>query len=252
METRSGYHGLEALWHDLFWEAEEAPSEVLLIDDFLQDKDAGDGESLYIGSGSGRLLAPLVEAGHLLTGLEISEEMASLSLKNHPYAKVITSSWQDYQPEKKYASILIPAFTFQLFPDPQKQLERLRSATDHLYLTLFFPWAELSGDLPQNQWYFDRSIQLPTGEIGELETRHKIKEQTGSLTRQHRYTLKDKTGRILRQETTRQSLRFFPDATLKKLLKKTDWQIRKEIHNLDPESDHDDLIYTATLHLSAQ
>jgi len=62
----SAYTGFEALWHDLFWEAEEAPSEVLLIDDFLQDKE---GQSLYVGSGSGRLLGPLVEAGHELRGL---------------------------------------------------------------------------------------------------------------------------------------------------------------------------------------
>ena len=243
----TGYHGLEALWHDLFWEAEEAPNEVLLIDDYLQDKD---GESLYIGSGSGRLLGPLVESGHEIVGLEISPEMVALSQKNHPKALVIEGSWQDYQLGKKYASILIPAFTFQLFPDPQKQLERLREQTDHLYLTLFFPWAEISGELPQNQWYFDRSIQLPTGELGELETRHKIKEQTGSLTRRHRYTLKDADGKIVRQEETEQRLRFFPDAALKLLLKKTGWKIGKEIFNLEPDCDDDDLVYVATFHLT--
>ena len=242
----TGYHGLEALWHDLFWEAEEAPNEVLLIDDYLQDKD---GKSLYIGSGSGRLLGPLVESGHEIVGLENSPEMVALSQKNHPKALVIEGSWQDHQPGKKYSSILIPAFTFQLFLDPQKQLERLRDQTDHLYLTLFFPWAEISGELPQNQWYFDRSIQLPTGELGELETRHKIKEQTGSLTRRHRYTLKDAEGKIVRQEETEQLLRFFPDAALKSLLKKTGWKIGKEIFNLEPDCEDDDLVYVATLHL---
>ena len=242
----SGYNGLEALWHDLFWEAEEAPNEVLLIDDYLQDKD---GESLYIGSGSGRLLGPLVESGHEITGLDLSPEMVALSRKNHPKAKVIEGSWQDHHSGKKYASILIPAFTFQLFPDPQKQLARLREQTDRLYLTLFFPWAEITGELPQNQWYFDRSIELPTGEMGELETRHKIKEQTGSLTRRHRYTLKDAAGKIVKQEETEQRLRFFPDATLKNLFKNTGWKIEKEIYNLDPDSHEDDMIYVATFHL---
>ena len=175
--------------------------------------------------------------------------MVALSHKNHPKAKVIEGSWQDHKPGKKYASILMPAFTFQLFLDPQKQLERLREQTDFLYLTLFFPWAEISGELPQNQWYFDRSIQLPTGELGELETRHKIKEQTGSLTRRHRYTLKDADGKIVRQEETEQRLRFFPDAALKSLLKKTGWKIKKEIFNLEPDGDDDDLVYVATFHL---
>jgi len=242
----TGYHGLEALWHDLFWEAEEAPGEISLIDDYLQDKD---GESLYIGSGSGRLLGPLAQSGHEITGLEIPPEMVALSQKNHAKASVIAGSWQDHQPGKKYASILIPAFTFQLFLDPQKQLQRLREQTDHVYLTLFFPWGELSGELPQNQWYFDRSIQLPTGELGELETRHKIKEQTGSLTRRHRYTLKDAAGKVVRQEETEQRLRFFPDVSLKSLFKKTGWKIEKEIYNLEPDGDDDDLVYVATFHL---
>lgn len=242
---KRGYRGLEALWHDLFWEAEEAPNEVLLIDEFLQDKD---GPSLYVGSGSGRLLGPLAEAGHDLTGLEVSPEMATLSRKKHPTAKVIEEAWEEHGAGEKYASIVIPAFTFQLFPEPQKQLARLRAQTDHLYLTLFFPWAELSGDLPQNEWYFDRSIELPTGELGELHTRHKIKEQTGSLNRKHRYTLKDASGTIIRQEESEQRLRFFPDASLKSLFKKTGWEIVKEIYNLG-ESDEDDLVYVATFHL---
>jgi hypothetical protein len=241
----SGYHGLEALWHDLFWEAEEAPSEIHLIDDFLRDHD---GTSLYVGSGSGRLLGPLVAAGHRLTGLEISPEMVALSRESFPDVSVIESSWQEHEADEKYSSILIPAFTFQLFPDPQKQLQRLRAQTDHLYLTLFFPWAEVTGDLPQNEWYFDRGIRLPTGEMGELETRHKIKESSGSLTRKHRYTLKDKSGSVVREEITEQALRFFPDASLKKLLKNTGWEIEKEIYNLG-ESEEDDLVYVATMHL---
>ena len=118
-----------------------------------------------------------------------------------------------------------------------------------LYLTLFFPWAEISGDLPQNEWYFDRNVVLPTGETGELETQHKIKEQVGSLVRKHRYTLKDTSGDIVRREETVQRLRFFTDVALKNLLKKTGWKIEKEINNLG-EGD-DELVYVATLHLSA-
>lgn len=241
----SAYTGFEALWHDLFWEAEEAPSEVLLIDKFLQDKD---GRSLYVGSGSGRLLGPLVDAGHELIGLELSPEMAALSRESHPTARVIEEAWQKH--EGKYSSIVIPAFTFQLFEDPQRQLQRLGEQTKHLYLTLFFPWAELSGDLPANKWYFDRSITLPSGETGELETRHKIKEQTGSLVRKHRYVMKDAAGTMVRKEETEQRMRFFTDAALKNLLKKTGWAVEKEIYNLG-DGEEDELIYVSTLHLTA-
>jgi hypothetical protein len=243
----SGYHGFEALWHDLFWEAEEAPSEVLLIDEFLQDKN---GRSLYVGSGSGRLLGPLVEAGHELMGLEISPEMVALSREKFATAEVVEGAWQEFEGEGKFASIVIPAFTFQLFEDPQRQLRRLRAQTDHLYLTLFFPWAELSGDLPANEWYFDRAITLPGGETGELETRHKIKEQIGSLVRRHRYVMRDAAGAVVRKEETEQRMRFFTDVALKNLLKKTGWEVAKEIYNLG-DGEEDDLIYVSTLHLTA-
>lgn len=239
----SGYEGFEASWHDLFWQAEEAPSELPLLEDFLEDKE---GKCLYIGSGSGRLLGPLVENGYDVLGLECSSEMAALSRESFPAAEVLEEEWQKH--EGGYDSIVIPAFTFQLFPDPQKQLQRLREQTDHLYLTLFFPWAEISGDLPQNEWYFDRDVALPSGGAGELETRHKIKEQTGSLVRKHRYTLKDASGKVVKREETEQRLRFFTDVALKNLLKKTGWEIKKEINNLG-ESDDDELVYVATLYL---
>ena len=209
----SGYEGFEASWHDLFWEAEEAPSELPLIKKFLE---ARKGRSLYIGSGSGRLLGPLAAAGHDVLGLECSSEMAKLSQENFPDAKVLEEEWQEHEGE--YDAILIPAFTFQLFLDPQKQLTRLSEQANSLYLTLFFPWAEISGDLPQNEWYFDRDVVLPIGGTGELETQHKIKEQIGSLVRKHRYTMRDASGNVIRREETVQRLRFFTDAALKYLL----------------------------------
>ena len=240
---KSGYEGFEAAWHDLFWAAEEAPSELPLLEEFLEERN---GECLYVGSGSGRLLGPLIASGHDVLGLECSAEMAKLSSESFPDAKVLGEEWQNHEGE--YEAIVIPAFTFQLFPDPQKQLMRLREQADHLYLTLFFPWAELSGDLPQNEWYFDREIDLPSGGSGVLETRHKIKERTGSLIRKHRYTLKDELGDFVKREETEQRLRFFTDVSLKNLLKKTGWKIEKEVVNLG-EGDIDDLVYVTTLYL---
>ena len=82
----SGYEGFEASWHDLFWEAEKAPSELPLMEKFLE---ARKGKCLYIGSGSGRLLGPLVAAGYDVLGLECSSEMARFSRENFPEAKVV-------------------------------------------------------------------------------------------------------------------------------------------------------------------
>jgi hypothetical protein len=194
------------------------------------------------------LLGPLVQDGHRITGLEISEEMVALSHQRFPEARVLAEAWQDHESEKKYAAIVIPAFTFQLFSHPAKQLARLREQTDRLYLTLFFPWAELSGDLPGNRWYFDREIALPNGGTGLLETRHRLREQNGRLMRKHRYTLKDASGQVVRREETRQDLRFFTDAILKKMLATAGWVIEREIANLG-EGDEDDLVDVATFWL---
>lgn len=244
-----GYTGFEAEWHDLFWEAEDAPDEGALVADFLA---AEPGPSLYVGSGSGRLLGPLVRAGHEVIGLEVSPEMVVLSRARFPEAEVIEEAWQDHQREGGYESIVIPAFTFQLFPDPRRQLERLREQSGRLYLTLFFPWAELSGDLPENRWYPDRKIDLPGGAKGVLETRHRLREESGSLVRKHRYTLKDAEGKVVRREETEQRLRFFTDVALRKMLAETGWRIEKEISNLGEEGDGDDPVDVATFWLTGE
>lgn len=241
----SGYTGLEAKWHDLFWEAEEGADETPLLADFLESVH---GETLYVGSGSGRLLGPLVALGHQLTGLEGSAEMAAMSRARFPDARVLPEAWQDHENEQGYAAIVIPAFTFQLFSHPARELERLRQQSERLYLTLFFPWAEVSGDLPANRWYFDREIALPGGGTGLLETRHRLREQNGRLLRKHRYTWKDKTGEVVHREETQQNLRFFTDAVLKKMFATAGWAIEREIVNLG-EGDEDDLVDVATFWL---
>ena len=54
----------------------------------------------------------------------------------------------------------------------------------------------------------------------------------------------------MRAEETEQRLRFFTDVALKNLLKKTGWEIEKEIENLgDGDGDGDDLVYVATFYL---
>ncbi|MDA7621623.1 hypothetical protein N8610_03195, partial [Akkermansiaceae bacterium] len=60
----------------------------------------------------------------------------------------------------------------------------------------------------------------------------------------------DASGNIVRMEETVQRLRFFTDAGLKKLLKKSGWKIINEINNLG-EGDDGELVYVATLHLIA-
>jgi hypothetical protein len=62
--------------------------------------------------------------------------------------------------------------------------------------------------------------------------------------------MRDASGNVIRREETVQRLRFFTDAALKNLLKKSGWKIEKEVKNLG-ESNDDELVYVTTLYLIA-
>ena len=239
------YQGLEAEWHDLFWEAEEAANELPLIEEFLESIE---GSSLYVGSGSGRLLGPLVLEGLEVSGLESSAEMVALSRKRWPEAKVVEGAWKDEEGE--WSAILVPGFTFQLFENPRLELLRMASRVGkggRAYLSLFFPWAELTGELPPVKWYSDREIELPDGQRGELWTKHVVIERKSLLKREHSYRLKGEDGKVIREEKTKQTIRFFVDAELERLFKKTGWKVSKEIFDF---GEHDgDTVYVTTLFL---
>ncbi len=239
------YEGLEAQWHDLFWEAEEAPSELPLMEEFLKEVE---GDSLYVGSGSGRLLGPLIEKGHGITGLESSSEMVALSRERWPEAEVKEGLWEDETESKK--ALLLPGFTFQLFANPRRELQRMADLVGEggsAYVSLFFPWAELSGDLPAAKWYPDRELDLPDGSKGEMRTKHVILEKKSLLKREHEYTLRSAEGEVLRKERRKQNVRFFVDTDLDRMLKKTGWKVTKEIYDF---GEHDgDTVYVSTLFL---
>ena len=239
------YEGLEAEWHDLFWAAEDAPSELPLMEEFLKEVE---GNSLYVGSGSGRLLGPLVEKGHTVAGLESSSEMVALSRERWPKAEVKQGLWEDETDSKK--ALLLPGFTFQLFENPRRELQRMADLVGEggrAYVSLFFPWAELSGDLPAAKWYPDRELDLLDGKKGEMRTKHVILEKKSLLKREHEYTLRSADGEVLKQERRKQSVRFFVDTELNKMLKKTGWKVTKETYDF---GEHDgDTVYVTTLFL---
>ncbi|MEN8694663.1 MAG: class I SAM-dependent methyltransferase [Akkermansiaceae bacterium] len=241
-----GYHGLEAEWHDLFWEDEEAPSELPFLEECLSEVS---GKVLYVGSGSGRLLGPLVKSGHEVTGLEISGEMVGLSRKKFPQAEVREGDWNEFS-EGPWGAILIPGFTFQLMSAPAKQFQKMADLVmvgGRAYISLFFPWAEMDGELPEGHWYHDRDLILPDGKKGEMRTRHFIDHQASVLRREHRYLLKDEEGNVIREDKTKQKVRIFADGELEKMIKKAGWKITKEIQNFGELSEEDDTVYVITL-----
>ncbi|MDB4440327.1 hypothetical protein N9162_01395, partial [bacterium] len=82
---------------------------------------------------------------------------------------------------------------------------------------------------------------------GEMRTKHVILEKKSLLKREHEYTLRSADGEILKQEKRKQSVRFFVDTELNKMLKKTGWKVTKEIYDF---GEHDgETVYVTTLFL---
>ncbi len=187
------YLSLEAELHDAFWDAEDDASEVRLMAEFLKKHP---GPALEVGSGSGRLMFPLVKAGLEIEGLELSPDMIALGELRAQRLGVKPVVHQGdmtcWHGGRRYAALLAPAFTLQLAADPEPVLRHWHSLLENhggLYLTVFMPYAELLGDLPEHTWYPDHEATLPDGREGRLETRHHLERGKQLLHREHRYSL---------------------------------------------------------------
>ena len=228
------YLSLEAQLHDAFWEAEDDGSEVRLMADFLTKHP---GPALEIGAGSGRLMVPLVLTGFEVEGLEISPDMRALGearAARHGLRPVVhAGDMTCWQARRRYAALLAPAFTLQLAEDPAAALRHWHGMLEThggLYLTVFMPYAELLGDLPENQWYPDHQVVLADGREGRLETRHRLDRPHQLLHREHRYTL---SGSPPTTHESRQTIRWIEHEEMLTLLAQTGFRLDGYVLDFD-------------------
>lgn len=231
------YLSLEARLHDAFWAAADDGSELRLMEDFLKHHR---GPALEIGCGSGRLLLPLVQAGHLLEGLELSPDMLALAeaeaLRLGVSPRFHMGDMSGWVAPHDYAALLAPAFTLQLATDPAATLLHWRQwlgPGGGLYLTVFTPLAELGGDLPENEWYEDHHAVLGDGRRALLETRHTLDEERRLLHREHRYTL---DGPAPESHVSRQTVRWFEEGELEWLLESAGFAVDGVFVDFNPEA----------------
>lgn len=227
--------------HDFFWNAEGGPTELPLLLDFLR---AHPGDSLEIGCGSGRLLLPLLEAGHSVEGLELSKDMLDLCRHNSSARGLSPAlhhgDMSTFDPGRRYASILVPAFTLQLAEDPAAALARFAALLEpggSIYLTTFLPLAEIEGDPPANEWYQDHEAMLPDGRHASVLTLHTIDLPHMTLHRRHRYAIIPPDGQTPETHESSQTLRWFDLNGLDELLQAAGFQIRSVIADFDPEEE---------------
>lgn len=217
----SSYQSLEAQLHDPFWASEDTP-ELEWMDSLLSEHP---GRALEIGSGSGRLLLPLLQKGHRIEGLEPSADMLTLcrqaaaDLQLEPI--LYQGDMSSFCSPDSYDSLFLPAFTLQLADDPAAALSnfhQLLKPGGLLYLTVFIPYAELHNELPENEWYPDHETTLPDGRIATVHTRHQLLRKKRILHREHHYRLFTTDGSQAAEHLSEQSVRWFSAHQLRKML----------------------------------
>jgi len=230
------YLSLEAQLHDAFWEAEDDGSEVALMAAFLKRHP---GPALEMGAGSGRLIFPLLEMGFELEGVELSQDMLDLGAaraKRFGTRALLhhgdMSRWND---GRKFSSILAPAFTLQLSSDPAATLRHWHDLLENgggLYLTIFMPYAELLGDLPENEWYEDHLVTLPDGRLGLLKTRHRLDHERQIVEREHHYSL---SGTPPLSHFSKQQIRWIEHSEIIRLLAGCGFRVDRLFVDFDPD-----------------
>jgi SAM-dependent methyltransferase len=229
------YRSLEAELHDAFWEAEDGGSEIALMAEFLNKHP---GPALEMGAGSGRLLLPLARMGFDIEGVELSQDMRVLGARRAERQGVglrihegDMTRWSD---GRKFSALLAPAFTLQLAPDAGETLRHWHGLLENhggLYLTVFIPYAELCGDLPENEWYDDHQVVLPDGRRGCLKTRHRLDPARQILERDHRYRI---SGNPPLTHDSQQSIRWFEHGQMVSLLESCGFRTERVILDFDP------------------
>ncbi len=234
------YIDLEAQLHDLFWNQEDVLSELPLLERFYDRKPA-----LEIGCGSGRLLLPLLEDGYPIDGVEISSDMTDILHKDAAEKAltpiVTTKNILDFATNSIYDKVSIPAFTAQLLDRPgfRQMLTTIKNYTSpeaQLYMTLFIPWAEITGELDEGDWYPAHEANLTDGSLAQCKTKFAINRLQQTLSRKHQYTVTTKSGKKKIHRSS-QELIWFTLPELKLILAVTGWKLDNLITDLELDAE---------------
>ena len=110
------------------------------IDFYLEAARAQGDPILELGCGTGRILLPIAEAGHRITGLDLSEPMLArcrAKLQNEPpevrgRVRLVHGDMANFDLDEAFRLITIPFRPFQHLLEVEQQLGCLRSAHRHL------------------------------------------------------------------------------------------------------------------------
>ncbi len=174
MQNRDSAYAHSALFYDhipLYSERND-------IEFYLDLAEKVEGAILELGSGTGRVLIPLLRGGYDVTGIDSSESMLDTCRRNLEQesketkrrATLINADMVDFDMQRKFGLITIPFRAFQHLETLDEQLRCLRNVREHLceggifLLDLFNPSMKFILDETRRSEFGDEpSFTLPDG-----------------------------------------------------------------------------------------
>lgn len=214
--------------------------------------EAVDGPLLEIGCGTGRLLLPLAEAGHTLTGLDLSPvalDAARSKLKAAGLTKKVSLRQADMRnfdlPQRNFALAFIPLNTFMHCHTIEDQLATLAAIQRHLrpdgqlIIDLFYPDPTMLAEADGRLYFEENIVDELTGRNVQWYWRHDLDpaEQMRYLT----YILDeiDEEG-LVRRVQIPISLRYFYRYEMELLLRVSGFSVETIYgsYDLEPFTSH--------------
>ena len=157
----------------------------------------------------------------------------------------------DFNAGATYSAITIPAFTLQLLPYAElpailENIRRHLHPDGGLYITLFIPWAEITGELEEGAEFLDHETYFPDGRSARCHTRFEIRRISQQLIREHRYELCSKEDKVIETSTSTHNLTWLWPREVIKLLTETGFSIQQMIGDfkIDEPCDEDSQMVT--------
>ena len=198
------YSGLDAEFYDELLEGE--------LDDLPFWKELlknNPGPALEVGCGTGRILLPLLKAGHTIDGIDSSKRMVALLHEKAAEAGLAVDaqvqSMEQLEMSKTYDLVFIPGFSLQMIDTPELLKRALQRFYEHLNpggklaVSLFFPWEELEEDEP-GDWRLRKKVKRSDGTRLLCHQSTVINYEDQSLVVENRYSLLDNNRNLVDEE----------------------------------------------------
>ena len=231
--------GIGAATYDLFCGGETPSGDLAFYRDCA---DRFGGPILELGAGTGRVAMALAEAGHKVTGVELSSAMletATAKLSGRPdladRVRFIRGDMADFSFGERFATTIIAARSFQHVVTAEGQratlaaVHRHLQSGGHLVLDLFDPRLDIlsagaAGDLPS------RTVPCPkTGHtVRRTITDRQVDPMLQTIAEILLFEEIDTSGKVVRTEETSWCLRWPLRQEMRYLLELTGFQVVDE------------------------